>query len=133
MLLRRCTTLLVVSLVACSTTSSSTGVQSPADGGSTSSCTEIASAARSEVSGVIDDHQDCQNDTDCVAIALSVSDCFDSCTRVVAASGQADVEAAKTKVAGAQCANFKAKGCTFEVPPCAPPGPVHCVQTKCTM
>ncbi len=119
-------------LFACA--SSNTPATSPTDGGtsSTSSCEELASAARSTVSAVIDAHQDCQADADCTLVALSVGNCFDSCSRVVASASVPDVDAAKTKVSGAQCKDFENKGCKATIPPCVPSQTPHCVKNKCS-
>ena len=121
----------VAALVACASSSNSTPTTTSSSSGSGSSCTEIASAARSVVSEAIDAHLACQHDGDCTSVALSVSGCFDSCSRAVAAANVADVDAAKQKVDGAQCQDFRAKGCSFAAPPCVPPGTPHCTNGVC--
>ena len=103
----------------------------PVETTSAPSCEDLATAARKEVSSAIESHAACTQDSDCALDALSAA-CFDSCSRVVASSGVADVKAARARVNDAQCKEFLARGCKVLVPPCAPPRQPRCNAGACT-
>ena len=89
-------------------------------------CDELQASARATVEQAFTSNLVCQVDSDCVQLAFQAS-CFDSCTRVVANTGTAAVQAAISAVEADQCAEAHEAGCTVVIPPCAPP-----VRTACT-
>lgn len=99
--------------------------------GASGGCDARRESAQAEILAVIDAHQACVADADCQSIAFQ-SGCFDSCTRVVNASGVAPVEAAINQVNAGTCATYKSDGCSVLVPPCLPPMPAKCVAGSCT-
>jgi hypothetical protein len=115
--------------VACASTTNS----ATTDGGGTagSSCSDLADSARKEVDAVIESHRTCTQASDCKAIALSAS-CFDACGRAVRTDGESAVDAAKSKVDKAQCAQFTSQGCKLIIPPCVPPSALACTGGVCT-
>jgi hypothetical protein len=93
-------------------------------------CEELQSAARDEVAKAIDNHSSCDKDADCIEVGLSAK-CFDSCSRLINASGAAEVVAAQDRVNNAQCQQAGAKACKVVIPPCAPPRTPTCKAGTC--
>jgi len=95
-------------------------------------CGELQSAAREGIAKAIEANLTCTKDTDCETVAFS-SRCFDSCTRVIGASGQGAYESAVTSANAGKCAEYETKACPKPtIPPCAPPEPPACLAGKCT-
>ena len=94
-------------------------------------CDSRRDKAAAEIQSVIDTNRMCEKDEDCTSIAFQ-SNCFDSCTRAVNASGASAVSAAVAKVNATTCANYASDGCTRESPPCAPPTNPKCIAKLCT-
>lgn len=125
--------LLVATALACGGSNNGQEATNPPNGedASAGSCASLSNAASSEVSNAIAAHQACAVDADCVQIGFAAS-CFDSCSRVVAKNGVADVTAAKDRVNADACKQFLAQGCKFDIPPCAPPGMPVCKAGACS-
>ena len=99
--------------------------------GNAGTCDARRDSARADIGAVIDAHLACEKDADCQSIAFA-SNCFDSCTRAVNASGVSAVEAAGAKANAGVCANYESDGCSVSIPPCVPPMPPQCVAGSCT-
>lgn len=100
-----------------------------ASSGSSETCESIQDEARAPISKAIDANKACTTDADCVDVAYATS-CFDSCSRGIAKSGAAAVDAAKDDAEKNACTRFKAKGCKVIIPPCPPPD-LRCLGGKC--
>jgi len=93
-------------------------------------CDELQTSASEMVGKAFDDNRACQVASDCVELAFQAS-CFDSCSRAVAKTGMAAVQAAIDAVEAQQCAQANNNGCRVEVPPCVPPAQVTCTGGLC--
>ncbi len=94
-------------------------------------CSGHVEAARDKLTAVIDANRACTSDADCSDVGLGAA-CFDSCSRPIATSGKAALEAAVAAVNAADCKAYQDDGCPAPIsPPCAPPGPPACQEGKC--
>lgn len=93
-------------------------------------CDDEQQAARDKVEQVITGHLSCVVDSDCAVVAFAAS-CFDACTRVVAASATADVQAAIDDVDAHECKVARDDGCSFFPPPCAVQDTPTCAAGMC--
>ncbi len=127
--------ILALSGIACASSSAGSEVQTAlvADGGgdTASSCSADRFPAVTKVMAATEANSACSTAADCTTIEFSTS-CFDSCSRAVATSGQAAVDAAKTAASANECQAFVAEGCKVEAPPCTAPSAPACVAGKCT-
>jgi hypothetical protein len=115
--------------VACAT-SSVPASSSASEGAPT--CASTAREGSNRVHAAIAAHVACAADADCVVIPQGAR-CFDQCTTVVAKGGVSAIEAVVADVDARECADFAARGCRVEVPPCAPPPTtVSCRSGVCT-
>jgi hypothetical protein len=124
---------IILGIVASACGGTTTSPSSPTEAGTSSSttCEALAASAREEVAGAIETHRACTTSADCVEVSLAAA-CFDSCSRHVSAGAHVEIDAAKAKVNGAQCAQFTTQGCKLVVPPCAPPTPPSCDGGLCS-
>jgi hypothetical protein len=102
----------------------------PVVGAQPNQCIARMTAARDEVLPVVEANLTCVTDADCVTVGFGTR-CFDSCTRNVNTKGAEAVRQAEAHVNETICKTFKEDGCTFDVPPCAPPRPPKCTAGKC--
>jgi hypothetical protein len=93
-------------------------------------CDALADGAREKLQAVLDAHQACSVDADCVTIEFRAG-CFDSCSRYINAAGVSALDAATEDVNAAECAEFTADGCTFPTLPCPPPPTPACKAGRC--
>jgi hypothetical protein len=101
---------------------------------STPSCEEQTAQAAQHVAAAADaeENRSCQTDDDCKIVWL-ISDCHDSCSRVVSRDGAERVRAAIAEANAEYCAGFEQRRCFLVIPPCDPPPPgVACANGDCT-
>jgi hypothetical protein len=106
------------------------GPSQPRDPGAAQSCEALKVSAAAIVAQAVASHAACSTDADCVTVGFGAS-CFDHCTRAMNVSGKADLEAAQTRVDGAQCRQFQERGCKSFAPPCMAPAPPTCKAGAC--
>lgn len=115
---------------ACASTSSPGGATQTTSS-STDACNAHVDAARGKLQAVLDANMACTTDADCVVVAFGAS-CFDSCSRVMAASGKAAYDAEGQAVNAGACKAYTDDGCPPMIaPPCAPPADPTCKQGRC--
>lgn len=100
------------------------------DGGTVTLCDPLAGSAENDVEAVINANLACTQDSDCEVIG-NISNCFDTCERVLAKAGQSAYDDAIAKVNANQCQTFQSRACPLIHPPCAPLGTAHCVNHAC--
>ena len=97
--------------------------------GCSRSCSERAHDADNDIAEVVQQHQSCAQDGDCVLVSIT-TDCRGNCQAVVAATGADAVRAAIEQSNADHCEDYAADGCPYATPGCAAVRPV-CVQGAC--
>jgi hypothetical protein len=75
--------------------------------------------------------QSCTADSDCTITYLD-TDCFHACGAAVSATAQQSLDLASAEQNRTTCAEFAARGCVAQVPPCVAPGLAACIGKECT-
>jgi hypothetical protein len=93
-------------------------------------CEALQHQAAQRLRAVVEAHQACTTDADCVSVSLSTA-CVDQCAAAINQEGAQRLPAVIAAVNAEVCAGSTEGHCTLLHPPCAPARPPACVAGRC--
>jgi hypothetical protein len=72
----------------------------------------------------------CKTDVDC-QVSYIATRCSPGCGSPIASANVEHMQSVLTTIDTEVCGDFEAKGCRIAVPPCLPPPPLACIESRC--